>query len=428
MRHKLILTLILATLLSLSACSNLPGRQATITPATATPTSLAAIPDQTPDSADNDQTTRLLIWLPPDFDPNTDNEAGALLAAQLQAFSEQNPNIQVETRIKAIEGSAGLFQSLTAASASAPLVLPDLILLPTNDFRHAADKDLILPLDELMPNPFSEDWYAFAAGLGMYQNRVYGMPFAVEALVMAYRPSVIDSPPKTWEEALKNSGILSFPAANPEALFTTTLYLSENSSIYDDSGQIFLNQAGIETIFDFYRDGLVSDILPFWLTQNEDYESSWQVFQERRASLCITWSGQYIKDETGLIAAAPLPTRTGEPFTITSSWTLALPVKDPENYAYSLKLAQLLTESSFIGKWTEQVGYFPPRADSLLVWQPGPDQGLASQILPQAIAIPLQQDLQTLGSVLTPATISLLKAEKNPQQLSKEIVELLANY
>ena len=90
---------------------------------------------------------KLTVWVPPQFDPSANNPAAALLRSQLQEFSQQNGNIQVEVRVKAAAGPGGLLDALAATSTAAPSALPDLVALPRPDLEAAALKGLIYPFD-----------------------------------------------------------------------------------------------------------------------------------------------------------------------------------------------------------------------------------------------------------------------------------------
>ena len=78
------------------------------------------------------------IWLTPEFDPEGKGTASGLLKARLEEFAAENPEVRLEVRVKAVDGSGGLLDSLVAANAAAPLVLPDLVLLPRPLLESAA--------------------------------------------------------------------------------------------------------------------------------------------------------------------------------------------------------------------------------------------------------------------------------------------------
>ncbi|HEX9012650.1 MAG TPA: hypothetical protein VF813_04005, partial [Anaerolineaceae bacterium] len=104
----------------------LVGVFATPTP----PLQQTSVPKSTPAAQQG-----FILWLPPQFDPAADTEAGRLLKDRLQAFGKQEPGVNIDVRIKASSGPGGLLESLTAASAAAPDAVPSLVALSRSDLE-----------------------------------------------------------------------------------------------------------------------------------------------------------------------------------------------------------------------------------------------------------------------------------------------------
>ena len=124
----LFVTLLLA--LPLSGCAQLLDeipflrRTPVVTPAVATETTATAEPGmETTPAPPEEDLSQITFWLPPAFDPENGSPEGELLRQQLQAFSAANPDVTVNVRVKALSGSGGLLDSLTAASLAAPAAL-----------------------------------------------------------------------------------------------------------------------------------------------------------------------------------------------------------------------------------------------------------------------------------------------------------------
>ncbi len=420
--HQIILV---GVLFSLVACQNILGGAG----ATATPPPTAPLPTETtsPDQASPTLAgpMTLEIWLPPEFAPTADTPSGDLLNARLDAFAERHPGVRVEVRIKSETGTAGLFESLVTTSAAAPLALPDLIALPGPQLSAAAERGLISPLDELLSETPGEDWYNYALQLGSHKEQTYGLTFAGDALVLAFRPSAISDPPTTWEQTINARGPFAFPAADPQALFGLTLYLAQISSLEPNPGQISLDQQALENVFRFFEQGQAVNLFPFWLTQYDTEELSWQTLRESRAFMGFTWATRVFAENNSDINAAPLPTPRGTPFTLASGWTLALSSPDPERQAIAVELAEFLTEGDFVGQWTQATGYLPPRRTALAAWQNSPAHALAAQILPNAQAMPTTAQLTFLGDLLSAQTIALLKKEISPVDAANAIIQAI---
>ena len=132
----------------LAGCADLPFPESNSTPQLSpTPTDSILPTQESTQSAPG--LTTLRLWVPPEFDPASDTQAGDLLQDRLDQYTTQRPDIRIETRVKASSGSGGLLDSLSSANAAAPLVIPDLVLLPRTSLEIAALKGLLFPFDGL---------------------------------------------------------------------------------------------------------------------------------------------------------------------------------------------------------------------------------------------------------------------------------------
>ena len=106
----------------------------------------------------------------------------------------RTPTSGWKCRIKALEGAGGLLEILVAANVAAPLALPDLVLLPRPTLESAALKDLLYPYDGLTNIMDDASWFEYARQLAHVQSSTYGIPFAGDAMVLAYHPSSSSNP------------------------------------------------------------------------------------------------------------------------------------------------------------------------------------------------------------------------------------------
>jgi multiple sugar transport system substrate-binding protein len=386
----------------------------------------------------------LTIWLPPRFDPASGTEAGNLLAARLEEFSLRRPGVRLDVRVKALDGAGGLLDSLTAASAAAPLALPDLIALPHHLMEAAALKGLLHPLDTFTPSLENSDWYDYAVELSRLQDTSFGIPLAGDALLIAYRPAVLLDPPRTWEEVLLLEKPLIFTAADPQALTTLALYMAAGGPVQDEQGRPMLDAAILAQLFTFYQSAEINQVMPFWLTQYETFDQAWAGYLDNPAALTITWLSRYLLEEAALaqevplpaeegfieedpLAAAPLPTPTGAAFTLANGWALSLAGAQPAKQALAIELAEFLIESNFLALWTEAANLLPPRAEVLAGWTNDPAKALVRQVASSAHMFPSSDVLTSLAPHLQQATLQILKQQAEPVSLAQTTVERLMN-
>jgi ABC-type glycerol-3-phosphate transport system substrate-binding protein len=363
--------------------------------------------------------------LPPELDPNSGSPAGEVLKDRLEEFTSRRPEAQIEVRIKAPDGPGGLLDSLTTANAAAPLALPDLVALPRPTMETAALKGLIHPFQNLSTPIEEPDWVPYARQLARLQDSIFGIPFAGDAMNLVYRPSVVNTPPDALSSIIQSPEILAFPAADPQALYTLALYQAAGGAVRDEQGRPILDADILAEVLSFFHAGSQAQVTPFWLTQFQNDIESWQAYQEGRAPMVVTWMSRYLKELEADMAAAPLPTLSGDDFTLASGWVWSLASPNPERQWLSTELAEFLSDSDFMARWTAAAGYLPTRASALASWNDTGIQPLASQVLLSAQLYPPEDLLTSIAPALERATIEVLKQESDPQQAAEEATESL---
>jgi multiple sugar transport system substrate-binding protein len=444
-----ILRLILAlVVLFLAGCNALTGQigslDATqtapdiISPTTQIPTSIASstpeaistgvseIPSATPDLANEPLT--LNIWVPPQFDPNVETSEGRLLNQRLEEFIARRPDITLNVRVKAMEGPGGLLDALSSASAAAPDILPDLVALPRPLMEAAALKGLLHPYDGLSTVLENTDWYDYALQLARLQKSTFGLPFAGDALILMYRPSVIGDPPKVLSDTQTIVGPLSFPASDPQALLTLTLYQAAGGAVQDEQGRPALDPAILAQVLSFYQKANQTGLAPTWLTQYETDDQSWSAFIEGKANLAISWTSRYLAENGNQVkdtAAATLPTLDGSSYTQATGWVWALAGSQTKNQAAAVQLAEFLTESDFMARWTAAAGFLPTRPSALTAWPDSALRTLSGQVMLSAHPFPPADVLASLAPVLRQATVQILNKQGDPLPLAQEAADRL---
>jgi ABC-type glycerol-3-phosphate transport system substrate-binding protein len=414
--------MVLGVALFLNACAAPIDLTQEATPSsTAAPGTEAAGSPARPTSTQDQVSISLSVWLPPGFNPNGGSLAAGILQARLAEFAEQHSQVSLEVRVKAEEGTGGLLDSMLAAQAAAPLALPDLILLPHTQLSSAVSSQLLFPLSGLTEILDSDDWYSFALELSQVEDASYGLPFAADALILAYRPAAVVKVPSDWQALLDTGLQLGFAAADPDALFMLT-QLNAFASASEQDIETGFNAGSLTAVFDFFAAAHEEDIFPFWLSQYQTAEQSWQAFSEGRVPMVAAWTSRAFDSRNVDINAAPLPTSGGQPFALVKGWVWAVSTPDSERAELSAELAEFLTTPEFIAQWTSAAGLLPPRHSSLSAWPPGNKQTLASQVVDTAGALPDEATLDLWGSPLAQAVVALLKEELTPAEAVQQVL------
>jgi maltose-binding protein MalE len=304
--------------------------------------------------------------------------------------------------------------SLSTTSAAAPLGLPDLIALPRNELETAATSGLLQPFDDLTQAIDDPDWYEYARQLAHLQNNVFGLPFAGDALALVYRSSVIAAPPSNWSKTLEGESSLVFPAADPRALFTLMLYQANGGATWDDQGLPYLDTDILSEVLAFYLEAEQNDIMPYWLTQYQDYNQVWETYTENHTDMTAAWTTHYLTNVFTDTQIAPIPTPGGTPFTLATGWVWALASPQEDRHELSTQLAVFLIDSTYLAGWTKAAGYLPTRPSALDAWTGNTPKENIGKIAASAQLIPSADLLNSLGPPLQQATVQVLKEQNDP--------------
>lgn len=394
-----------------SVTSTLVGPSATPTPQIETPSNVTPAGTVLPTT----NARVLRIWLPPEFDPNAGNPPARILKQRLDDFEAEHPGLELDIRIKADEGEAGLVNSLSVTSLAAPAVLPDLIALSRPALETAAMKGLLHPLDGLSTTLDDTNWYEYARQLGRIQSTGYGLPFAGDALVLVYRSEVerINS----WNDVLASENPLVFAVGDPKALVGLALYVSAGGELLDTQGQPTLEQDTLTRVLNSFADGTLSGVFSPSLDNLVSNEQVLQAYLGERANMAIIWASDYRAPEGQF--TLPLPGLDETSGSFATGWVWALAGSNSENQPLAVELADYLVEANFLATWTEATGYLPTRPGSV-------DSGEATinQIVEAVQPIPSNEVLDVLGPLMQDALMRVLNGEK-PEVVAENVIELL---
>lgn len=419
---------LLLTVLMASAGCSAPSEQPSQTPVQpteGTPVSLTptAVPPQP--TATEAAARPLWIWVPPQFDPNADTQQARLFRSRLDAFETENPDVLVQVRVKAASGAGGLLEALSATRAAAPGSLPSLVILPRLELESAALKGLIYPLDNLTTTMDDPDWYNYARELSLIYGSAFGIPFAGDALVLAYRSNQIPEPPRTWSGLMDQHMTILFPATDPASLLTLDLYLSAGGSVMDADSRPMLDAEILSNVLSLYYNGYRTGVFPALLLNYSSDDQSWQAFKEGKAQWVVTWSSQYLSDPPADTAAIPLPSFGEDDFTLARGWVWAVTDMDETRRQTAVRLIEYLTDSDYLTSWTYAAGYLPVRPSTLAAWPNPGMRTLLSQITLSAKLTPSSLLLSSISPALSQATLAILTLQSDPVQAAENAADSL---
>jgi ABC-type glycerol-3-phosphate transport system substrate-binding protein len=406
----------------LTGCANIASLLPTPAPATVptstsipiTTTATSASPTVTPGGP---QTLR--IWVPPQFDPSSGTIAGTLLQERLDEFIARQPGLRIDVRVKAESGTSGLLNALATTKSAAPSIMPDLVALSRPDLESATAKGLLQPLDGLTGLTDDSDWFPYARQMAHIQNSTFGLPFAGDALALVgFRYPL----PTLWTD-MPDETLFIFPAADPQALFTLSLYLSAGGTLQDGQGHMALNEDVFADVLSLYVPGAENSFISSQVINYENNEQAWDAFREQRGNLVVSWTSRFLNEETIPLALAPLPRFETGYYTLATGWSWALTGSSPENQSLAVELAEFLSEGQFLAEWSQAAGYLPTRPSALSSWDDAKMQLILTQIAESANLVPGEDLLVTVGPIFNEALFSVLSGEQLPLAAAQSAVE-----
>jgi len=398
-----------------TACGAAPSALTpTLEGATATPTSVLAnstpVPATTPDAAAQ-QTLRL--WLPPQFAPSADTPGGKVMLAQLAAFEEAQ-GWRVDVRVKKVAGQGGLIDSLHSALQAAPSIAPDVIALDTS-MLSAAEGD-IQPLPQFAAGDVV-DFYPFALQAARVGDALIALPFAADAIGMAYSTVAYPAPPSTWSDFAPESGPVWLPLNDPSALITLQQYIALGGSLTDSAGQPALDAARLAQVLSDYQALQAAGLLPAASFETASIDDTWVTYRESRASAATAFFGSYLLDRrrVAVTGFALIPTHNGARSTFARQWNYALVTADPARQVVALDLMRWLTEPDNLGVWTFASAVLPTRSQALSEWRETSLASIADQLLNAAQPEPPLSVTAALGPPITAAVQAVFNGQASPE-------------
>ncbi|MCX8061845.1 MAG: extracellular solute-binding protein [Anaerolineales bacterium] len=367
----------------------------------------------------------LRIWLPPQFDPNSEQQTARLLSDRLQAFYEQFPNLPIEVRLKAEEGPGGMLEALTAASEAAPLALPDLVLLPRELVAPLAQQGILHSLDGYVQLSEDQKWYPYARQLVTVENMPFGIPFIGDVLLLAYPQNIASELPLDWNDWLISRYTLGFPAADPRATVMLALYLQAGGSLRNAQGRPILEENVLTELLDNLSYAHRQGKFPAWVIQAETDQPVLQALTEGKIDSGYLWGSSYLKgnSQTWRATAGFLAKKTS--LTLADGWIWACTTPIPDQIGISFQLASFLSEAQFMSSFTQTGGYLPTRADAFFTWEQNQIVKDLDTISNLAQVIPPSSLSDPLGIALRNAALAVIKDRIPPQQAANDAIASL---
>jgi ABC-type glycerol-3-phosphate transport system substrate-binding protein len=415
----LLISTVTALMAFAAACQSLPGITASAVPSDSpilTPTPYeTAIPTPTVD------VTTLTLWLPPVFRSDSNSPGGNILNKRIEAFEEMRPGMNVVVRIKAASGTGGLRDSLAVAAAAAPGSLPDLVALDQSNLRAAAIKNLIYPLDGLLPSESWDSIFPYAKALVVIDDLRYGLPFSGDALILA--STVVPYPePEKWGATGTWTRPIFLPLGDSRALFLFFGYYAAGGSQILSSTNAEIRQEPLTQELAWLAAMQEDELLAPRSLQIDSFEGSFLAIENIGECSATLYS---IVSKNNDYFMTYLPTPEGAKFSLATGWAWAVATSDPARQAKAAELMIWLSDPQFLAEWAQAQGVLPPSSKAIDLWPSSVQKRLAAGISEQAFTFPDDEISAFAGPVLSKAVRRVLLEGIAPADAAQEAAKAI---
>jgi len=414
----LMASLILVALLGCAAAE-------TPTPQASPPPSPTATKSPTPSPSPHapPSTITVTLWSTEAFIPSLDTPTGEVMEGIYRGFQEAHPDIAVQFVPKRPYGKGGILDFLLTASAVAPQTLPDLVTIDLSQVEFLLGKEILQPWDGLIPEEVGDDLFPRIRQAGSKEGQLVAFPFQADIEHLVYSPSLIDSPPRTWDELRSQETTYAFPAGGEEGANSFLIqYLALGGSLVDEEGNPDLDGAVLTQVLEFYRDGYEVGYISPSVLALESLDDSWALFKEGGVAMANV-SSQHLLMEGAGVAYAPLPTKNGTQATMARCWAFVLLTSDPRRQAAAAEFVKWFLTPENLTAWAQASGHLPPSRSALRLSIE--DTAYRLFVRRQMEAAYFQPSNEEIATALQQAVVDVLSGNATPQEATDQVMQTL---
>ncbi|MBN2086566.1 MAG: extracellular solute-binding protein [Anaerolineales bacterium] len=363
----------------------------------------------------------LTLWVPPAFRSDGNSPAGELLNRRIDAYEALHPGITVVVRIKAANGDGGLRDSLSAASAAAPGSMPDLVALDQSNLHAAAIKELIHPLDGLLPADAWDSYFPYARSMVTVDGHMFGVPFAGDAIILA--GTLMPYPaPRRWTDTGNWTSPMFAPLADSRALFLFFGYYAAGGTPLLSVADTRIEPEALARTLAWLQAMQEGGVLNPRSLQLESFESAFLAIESVGDCAVTLYS---IVSKASDYYIGHMPTPEGEAFSLSTGWAWAVATSDPDRQIIAADLMTWLTDPEFLAEWSATQGVLPPARPAMEQWASGARRDLASSISESSFVFPDDEILVFAGPVFSKAARRVLLDGISPADSAQEAAKAI---
>ncbi len=393
----------------------------------ATPT-LMTIPQTTPATGLSSPET-INVWIANQFSPQNDPQGGVILADQITSFQASHPELAVNVEGKAPTGPGGILSYLRAGSGIAPDIMPDLVMLPSEELDRAALQGLIYPMDSLLSQEMIDDLFPAASVISQVNGGIYGYPFSLTDMHhLVYDGELISEPlPETWNDLLEvEDAQFAFPADGiPGAEMALQLYLAAGGMLTDEANQPVLEVDPLTQALSQFNRGTTRRVILRESANLATVGDAWQILVDGDANLVQNEASAYLSDRQSKPESNPgrVPGFDSALRPFVNGWVWALSTPDPERQILASELLASIASGPNIGDWSMAAGQLPARRSAYNQW---PVNITLTQFFSQASEHAHQFPEganEAIMETLSDAVIQVITLSKSPRSAAEEAAQ-----
>ncbi len=423
----------LFSLFILAGCGILEGdgsesaatQTATIPTPPLTPTSETIV--ETPTPVGPAPPTTLNVWLVSDVSPRFDVPGGAILTSQITSFDASHADINLNIEIKLPTGQGGTLSYLRTGRTVAPEILPDLIILPTEQIAKASAENLIYPLNGLLGQDMLDDLYPAAASFAQSNGSYFGYPFALNNLTHIVSSSAITQTlPTTWEQFITlNEGQFAFPAAASRGgELALQFYLAAGGTLANEANEPSLDLEALTNALNQFSRARTDSFILLQSSNLRTFPEVWQLLVDGNANVIQTDYSQYLNEGATLLDNdyAAFPGFEGTMPSLVKGWAWAISTPDPERQQMAAELLTWFASGPNLGEWSVTASMLPSRREAFAAWETNEAYiAFIQNELERAEPFPNGANSAVI-SALNTAVFDVISSAKSPQTAAEEAV------
>lgn len=362
---------------------------------------------------------QLVVWAPPFFQPAYETTINDPLTTLAEQFEREHPGVHIDVQIHGESGESSIFQYLRGAQRLAPTILPDVILIDTQQLWQVAELEMLMPLGQtqlLAETEFLPQFFAATT----YREQIIGIPYMVDLTHLLYRTEQMPVVPSSWESALALQQQYIFAGGKGEGIneFVYLQYLGAGGTF---STEEMLTEERLHDLFLVFSQAHTTGVFPPVVMESASHDRAWNTFAaadlgmvETSARIALEhWDA--INHET--IDYGQIPTLTGIDITLARVWAFAVIATDPEQRELSLTLLAAFLDPTIHNELSHLAMRIPAQPTAFEIWRgQSPYFDFLKMQIDHAVALPNGRRFVELNRRLQQALELLLRDEISPEE------------